>query len=314
MAKDPAVLWYWNDFHGGTVTLSRHLKGCYMDLLYAQFNSGRLSLAQIKTVLGVDFGTSWPILQAKFTKDENDRYYNQRAEDEKLKRQKFVQSRHDSLDINNGDMVYIYILFDPDSKNYKIGSSKNPLVRLRDAQKKNPDVKLFWKSEDLHERINEKHLRDKFSEKRKYWDWFRLTPDDIQSLKEFLRTATRTNPRTENENENENDTAIVVKIGESGESVKGVFTDLIDKQIELTDLQIGKTIEFIRLLSKITLTKNEVADHWDAFKINQFYKHEWYASFEDVVSHFRNSLKIEKQKNGKHPSSAVGKTIEFDRP
>ena len=40
MAKDPAMLWYWADWHSGTATMSRFLKGCYMDLLHAQFNSG----------------------------------------------------------------------------------------------------------------------------------------------------------------------------------------------------------------------------------------------------------------------------------
>lgn len=97
MAKDPATLWYWNDWHGGTITFSRHLKGCYMDLLHAQFNSGRLSLAQIKTVLGVDFGQSWPLLQEKFKKDDNDKYYNEKAELVKIKRQKYSESRRNNL-------------------------------------------------------------------------------------------------------------------------------------------------------------------------------------------------------------------------
>lgn len=96
MAKDPATLWYWNDWHGGTITFSRHLKGCYMDLLHAQFNGGRLSLAQIKTILGVDFGL-WPLLQEKFIKDDNDKYYNQRAEFEKEKRRLFTESRRKNL-------------------------------------------------------------------------------------------------------------------------------------------------------------------------------------------------------------------------
>lgn len=221
MAKDPATLWYWNDWQGGTVTLTRHLKGCYIDLLHAQFNNGRMSLSQIKTVLGVDFGASWPILQAKFKKDENDLYYNVRAEEEKLKRQSFVNSRK-SNGLTGGR---------PKKPNgYPNGKPKNNL--------------------------------------------------------------------TENENENRNDTAIVVKNGEYGESVNGVFTDLIDKQIELTDLQIQNTITFVRITSKKTLTVQEVKDQWDAFKINQFYKHEWYSSFQDVVSHFQHSLK--KQSNGTH--------------
>lgn len=93
MAKDPAMLWYWNDWHGGTVTFSRHLKGCYMDILYAQFNNGHLSLDEIKTVLGSDFGTSWPTLQKKFVKDNEGLYYNVKAEETKNKRSAFTASR-----------------------------------------------------------------------------------------------------------------------------------------------------------------------------------------------------------------------------
>lgn len=226
MAKDPATLWYWNDWQGGTVTLTRHLKGCYIDLLHAQFNNGRMSLSQIKTVLGVDFGTAWPILLSKFKKDENDLYYNVRAEEEQLKRRNFNKSRS-----NN-----------------------------RSGRKKSHD-----KSYD-----------------------------------------SKMNNHMENENENRNEAAIVFKggVGEK-EQVHGVFTDLIDKQIELTDLQIQNTITFVRITSKNTLTVQEVKDQWDAFKINQFYKHEWYASFEDVVSHFQHSLK--KQNNGTHQQTSTGK-------
>ncbi len=51
MAKDPATLWYWGDWQGGTSTFTRHLKGCYMDLLNAQFNNGHLSLDEIKKTI-----------------------------------------------------------------------------------------------------------------------------------------------------------------------------------------------------------------------------------------------------------------------
>lgn len=68
-----------------------------MDLLYAQFNVGRLSLAQIKTVLGVDFGNTWPLLQEKFKKDDNGNFFNERAEQEADKRRKFTESRRKNL-------------------------------------------------------------------------------------------------------------------------------------------------------------------------------------------------------------------------
>jgi hypothetical protein len=93
MAKDPAMLWYWSDWNSGTTTFSRFLKGCYMDVMHAQFNSGHLTLEEIKTVLGSDFGTAWPTLQKKFKTDELGRYFNVRLEEEKLKRAAFTESR-----------------------------------------------------------------------------------------------------------------------------------------------------------------------------------------------------------------------------
>lgn len=97
MGKDPAVLWYFSDWKGGTSTLSRHLKGCYIDLLDSLFNNQSLTLDEIKTVLGSDFGQSWPALQKKFVKDENGNFYNERLRAEILKRKKFVAGRIENL-------------------------------------------------------------------------------------------------------------------------------------------------------------------------------------------------------------------------
>lgn len=96
MAKDPAFLFYPGDWITGTMTLSRFLKGCYMDMLIAQFNSGPLSLEEIKTVLGSDFGTAWPSLQKKF-KAENGLFFNERLEVEKAKRADFQQHQRDRV-------------------------------------------------------------------------------------------------------------------------------------------------------------------------------------------------------------------------
>ncbi len=96
MAKDPATLWYWNDWNGGTMTFTRHLKGCYMDILSAQFNSGPLSLEEIKTVLGSDFGPSWPTIQKKFKQSETGLFFNERMEAEKNKRKKHSEKQSES--------------------------------------------------------------------------------------------------------------------------------------------------------------------------------------------------------------------------
>ncbi len=97
MAKDPATLWYWNDWLTGTMTFSRHLKGCYMDLLGAQFNNGHLSLEEIKTVLGSDFGSSWPTIQKKFKQDSSGLFFNEKAEETKNKRSAYTKSRRQNL-------------------------------------------------------------------------------------------------------------------------------------------------------------------------------------------------------------------------
>lgn len=96
MAKDPAMLWYWNDWQGGTVTLSRHLKGCYIDLLHAQFNNGHLSMEEIKTVLGPDL-QAWETLQKKFECDEKGLFFNKRLEQEQEKRRAFAESRRKNV-------------------------------------------------------------------------------------------------------------------------------------------------------------------------------------------------------------------------
>lgn len=107
MAKDPAMLWYWGDWFSGTATFSRFLKGAYMDVLHAQFNSGRLTMEEIKTVLGSDFGQAWPTLQKKFTVDATGKYFNERLEVEKEKRQAFTASRKRNLDSKNHNSTHI---------------------------------------------------------------------------------------------------------------------------------------------------------------------------------------------------------------
>lgn len=92
LGKDPAVSWVFNDWQGGTMTLTRHQKGCYMDLLTAQFNNGHLSLEEIKNVLGNDFA-AWGVLSKKFKKDSEEKFYNERLEFEIIKRKNYNESR-----------------------------------------------------------------------------------------------------------------------------------------------------------------------------------------------------------------------------
>lgn len=92
MAKDPAFLFYPGDWLGGTMLMTRHQKGCYIDLLMAQFNGGPLTLDQIKLVLGQDQAV-WTVLQDKFKQDNSGRFFNEKLATEVEKRKNFVATR-----------------------------------------------------------------------------------------------------------------------------------------------------------------------------------------------------------------------------
>jgi hypothetical protein len=97
MAKDPAFLFYPNDWVGGTLGMTFEEKGAYMELLMTQFNRGHMSGHMIGQVVGQIFEK----IQDKFIKDENGLWYNERLEDEKLKRQNFTKSRRNNISGQN---------------------------------------------------------------------------------------------------------------------------------------------------------------------------------------------------------------------
>lgn len=92
MAKDPAFLFYPNDYIGGTMGMTFEEKGAYMEILMMQFNRGHMTEHMIRQTVG----HLWDNLQDKFYKDENDMYFNERLQEEKEKRQKYTASRRNN--------------------------------------------------------------------------------------------------------------------------------------------------------------------------------------------------------------------------
>jgi uncharacterized protein YdaU (DUF1376 family) len=97
MAKDPAFLFYPNDWIGGTLGMTFEEKGAYMELLMTQFNRGHMTTHMIAQVVG----QNWDKIKEKFIKDENGLWYNERLEEEKVKRQNFTKSRRNNVSGNN---------------------------------------------------------------------------------------------------------------------------------------------------------------------------------------------------------------------
>jgi len=97
MAKDPAFLFYPNDYLGGTLGMTFEEKGAYMELLMVQFNRGHMT----SQVIGQVVGQTWVKIQDKFKKDSEGNFYNERLEWEVNKRKRFVESRFNNISGKN---------------------------------------------------------------------------------------------------------------------------------------------------------------------------------------------------------------------
>ena len=97
MSKDPAILFYPNDYIGGTMGMTFEEKGAYMELLMLQFNRGHMTTHMI----GQTVGQLWGQIKDKFVKDDSGLWYNKRIDEEKEKRIAYVSSRNNNrLGIN----------------------------------------------------------------------------------------------------------------------------------------------------------------------------------------------------------------------
>jgi uncharacterized protein YdaU (DUF1376 family) len=97
MAKDPAFLFYPNDWLGGTLGMTFEEKGAYIELLMMQFNRGHMT----KHMIGQTVGQLWVNIEDKFQVDSKGLYFNKRLEIEKEKRKNFTESRRNNVSGKN---------------------------------------------------------------------------------------------------------------------------------------------------------------------------------------------------------------------
>lgn len=108
MAKDPAVLFYYQDFLVGTQFMSDSDIGKFIRILCHQADKGNLSKEQ---VLNICKSSDIPkMIKEKLMVDENGNYYNERMRVEKEKRRNFTESRKKNRlgkkDMNNTSLTY----------------------------------------------------------------------------------------------------------------------------------------------------------------------------------------------------------------
>ncbi len=94
MGKDPAVLFYHQDFLLGTEFMEDSDVGKYIRLLCHQFDKGKLTKKQVLSICKASaIEKIEPEIMSKLKKDNDGLYYNQRAMEEKEKRVRFTESR-----------------------------------------------------------------------------------------------------------------------------------------------------------------------------------------------------------------------------
>jgi uncharacterized protein YdaU (DUF1376 family) len=93
MAKDPAFLFYPNDYLGGTMGMTFEEKGAYIELLMVQFNRGHMTTHMI----GQTVGQLWDNIKDKFIQDDKGLWYNIRLDEEKQKRMAYTASRRNNI-------------------------------------------------------------------------------------------------------------------------------------------------------------------------------------------------------------------------
>jgi len=93
MAKDPAFLFYSSDFLNGVADLTMEERGQFITLLCLQHQKGTLTDKTIRLSLG---SVSVDVL-SKFSKDKDGNFFNERLNEEIVKRIQFTESRR-----NNG--------------------------------------------------------------------------------------------------------------------------------------------------------------------------------------------------------------------
>lgn len=104
MAKDPAFLFYTGDFTTGTQFFTDEQVGKYVRLLMAQHQLGHLEEKHMLLICK----TYDKDVFSKFTKDSNGLYYNERLENEIVKRKKYSESRSENRKKKN-DISETYV-------------------------------------------------------------------------------------------------------------------------------------------------------------------------------------------------------------
>ena len=161
MSKDPAFLFYPNDYLGGTMGMTFEEKGAYIELLMLQFNRGHMT----EHMIGHTVGQLWKNIKDKFIQDPTGLWYNVRLDEEKSKRMAFTKSRRNNIKGVNQHTI-----------GHMTSHMENENVNVNEDKNINIDFDFFWNDYD-------KKVGDKQKLKSK---WNKLSDKERDQIMEYL--------------------------------------------------------------------------------------------------------------------------------
>ena len=164
MAKDPAFLFYSQDFYTGVSTMTFEDRGKFISILCLMHQKGRLSEETISFIVG----SVSVNLKSKFDIDENGLWFNKRLELETERRNNFTESRR-----NNGLLG---------GRGHKSKANGKPNAKAKRKHKDN-----LMENEDVNEIVNDNDTE--IQKQLKFFFKFRreLKKPVLESSKEELK-------------------------------------------------------------------------------------------------------------------------------
>ena len=123
--KDPAVLFYFQDFLVGTEFMTDDEIGKYIRILCHQADKGALSELQVKRICRCD--NIPPAILDKLTKDENGYYYQRRMQLEREKRISYSESRRNNRTKKEDKICKTY---DKHMENENINTNEDDIISV----------------------------------------------------------------------------------------------------------------------------------------------------------------------------------------
>ena len=163
--KDPAVLFYTQDFITGTIFMSDEQRGKYIMLLCLQHQNGKLSEREMLKICGEKDEDIW----CKFYQEDG-YFYNKRMLLETEKRTKYSESRRNNRVKKEDNICKTYdshmenenedVIVDVNSNEYELSKLLFDLIKKRNPNHKEPNLESWAKHIDLMIRIDKRTIEE----------------------------------------------------------------------------------------------------------------------------------------------------------